>query len=305
MKVLDGFTGSYKKGIERSWDFKRFENLAGDFYFVYGIVSEHDRIKKMKKEKIVHLNIEEPNGFFSPGLTSYHFEDVIDKSFTICPFTTKWYNKKQNNNKRTAVFYPFNEELIPKSYEKKRDVIYIGTAVSDEIDMVLKIIKKYKYYHLSIPRFPGSTHNDVLYKKKIELLSESKIAVVHNILFPRISHLRCAERHWSGILTENKCFEKVNINKGNCIVPQLKTRTFESAFCKTLILCRKDPWNIIENFFEPDKEFIYFERGKLKEKIDEILKNYDKYLPIIENAYEKAINNYTTKCFFEKYLKNL
>jgi hypothetical protein len=61
---------------------------------------------------------------------------------------------------------------------------------------------------------------------------------------------------------------------------------------------------VIENFFEPDKEFVYFEEGKLQETIDKILANYNDYLPIIENAYQRAVREYTTKAFFEKYLKN-
>jgi spore maturation protein CgeB len=71
-----------------------------------------------------------------------------------------------------------------------------------------------------------------------------------------------------------------------------------------LILCKKDNWNIIEKWFEPNKEFLYFENEiDLENLITEILKNYDKYQIIINNAYNKAINNYTTRHFVEKYLK--
>jgi spore maturation protein CgeB len=62
---------------------------------------------------------------------------------------------------------------------------------------------------------------------------------------------------------------------------------------------------VIERFFEPNKEFVYFEEGKLQETIDKVLANYDDYQPIIENAYRRAVKEYTTKAFFEKYLKKL
>jgi hypothetical protein len=88
--------------------------------------------------------------------------------------------------------------------------------------------------------------------------------------------------------------------------PQIKMRTFEAAFCKSLILCRKDDFNVIENFFEKDKEFIYYKDKKEMEIIiKDVLSNYDKYIPIIENAFNKAVNHFTTKKFAEKYLSQI
>jgi spore maturation protein CgeB len=89
------------------------------------------------------------------------------------------------------------------------------------------------------------------------------------------------------------------------LVPQLKSRVFEAAFSRSLILCKRDPFNVIENFFEPEEEFVYFDEGELKEKLVDILLNYEKYLPIIENAYVKAVNQYTTEEFFNQYLVNV
>ena len=36
------------------------------------------------------------------------------------------------------------------------------------------------------------------------------------------------------------------------IMPQFKVRTFEIASCKSLLLVKKDPWNLVEDFFEPE-----------------------------------------------------
>ena len=89
-------------------------------------------------------------------------------------------------------------------------------------------------------------------------------------------------------------------------MPQIKSRVFEAAFNKSLILCLKDPWNIIEMFFKPETEFIYFENEiDLAEKILYIKNNYKEFEHIIENAYQKAINNYTTQHFYKKYLKTI
>jgi spore maturation protein CgeB len=89
-------------------------------------------------------------------------------------------------------------------------------------------------------------------------------------------------------------------------MPQIKSRVFEAAFNKSIILCLKDPWNIIEMFFEPETEFIYFENEfDLVEKISYIKDNYNEFQPMIEKAYQKAVNNYTTQHFYEKYLKSI
>ena len=64
-----------------------------------------------------------------------------------------------------------------------------------------------------------------------------------------------------------------------------------------------DDWNVIENWFTPDEDFIYFySKEDLDQKIKTILENYDEYSKIGENAYNKAINNYTTKHFIQKYI---
>ena len=66
------------------------------------------------------------------------------------------------------------------------------------------------------------------------------------------------------------------------------------------MLVKRDPWNIIEYWFEPDKEFIYYDNEEdLPEIINGILSNWEDYESIIDNAFEKAINNYTTDHFME------
>jgi spore maturation protein CgeB len=79
----------------------------------------------------------------------------------------------------------------------------------------------------------------------------------------------------------------IHIDKG--IAPQFKSRIIEAAFCKTLNLIKYDEWNVIEKWFEPNKEFIYYyDKKDLEEKIKDILENYDKYSIIIENAHKKV-----------------
>ena len=85
-------------------------------------------------------------------------------------------------------------------------------------------------------------------------------------------------------------------------MPQFKVRTHEIATCKSLILCFKDQWNLIEDFYEENVDFIYFENF---EELNFILENFDqnfnKYEKIIENAFSK-VQNYTVEKIFD-YIK--
>jgi spore maturation protein CgeB len=131
-------------------------------------------------------------------------------------------------------------------------------------------------------------------------------------LYPTFSHLRNVWRYkkWQ----DNLAFSQLPapwqagrffLNKADMIVPQLKSRPFEAAFSKSLILCKKDPFNVIENYFEPGKEFIYYEEGNLVETVSTILQSYDNYQLIVDRAFDRAQNEYTSEAFFKKFLRDI
>ena len=87
---------------------------------------------------------------------------------------------------------------------------------------------------------------NVSYPEKLNLIGQSKISVVHNL---------CANN-----------------------TPQLKSRPFESAMCKSLILCKKDEFNFIETWFEPNVDFLYYETNlDLENTINKVISNYNDY----------------------------
>jgi spore maturation protein CgeB len=70
-------------------------------------------------------------------------------------------------------------------------------------------------------------------------------------------------------------------------MPQFKTRMVEAAACKTLMLMYKDNWNVIEEWFEPNKHFLYWETfEELESLIKDVSNNYEKYWHIVEAANE-------------------
>tara|TARA_Y100000052_G_C2947133_1_gene84625 strand:- start:1342 stop:1590 length:249 start_codon:yes stop_codon:yes gene_type:complete len=69
------------------------------------------------------------------------------------------------------------------------------------------------------------------------------------------------------------------------------------------MLVKKDPWNLIEDFYEPEKEFIYFEDfTELKDIISDLSNNFEKYEGIIENAYRRY-QDYTVEKIYQ-YIKS-
>jgi spore maturation protein CgeB len=78
-------------------------------------------------------------------------------------------------------------------------------------------------------------------------------------------------------------------------MPQFKVRSHEITSSKSLMIVKKDPWNLVEDFYEPGKEFVYFENFKqLEEIIEDVSKNFHNYEDVIEAAYKRS-KDYTVE----------
>ncbi|MHB8117586.1 MAG: glycosyltransferase [Methanothrix sp.] len=315
MEVFQEGIKSYPQDPTRFFEFSRFNKMCSEFILIEGFI-DFRYLEKIKNKRIVYLEFEEPNRFFVSDRLFNHcdYEDYFYKIYTICPHTAKWLNHKYNNNKRSPIFFPFNKKYVPKNNEKMYDVIYTGHIVSKNIEDIIKVISNYNYRFVSNSNHNLVTNKSASYVEKLDLMSKTKICIIQNLLYPNQNHISNV-RKFEGY-EDNEAFiqvprkstfdfiSKLRKNK-EIIVPHIKSRCFEAAFSRSLLLVRKDPFNIIERFFEPNREFIYYEPNSLKEKLNEILNDYDSYIKITENAYRKAMNEYTTTAFFEKYLKNL
>lgn len=188
----------------------------------------------------------------------------VEKILTICP------ERFTNRQKRQTAFFPLNSKFIPECFDKQYEVIYTGCATGSHIHSIIDVIKDYNYRLVSFGDYNGITTNKTAtYRQKLDLIAKTKICITHN-------------------LTNNS--------------PQLKSRCFEAAFCKSIMLVLYDDFNIVEDWFVPDQDFLYFKEGELKNTLDKVLQNYDKYKTLAENAYKKAIENYTTEKFIERYI---
>lgn len=271
-------------------NFEKYEDVARDCYlFMADFYNDLYSGKYEDKEKVV-LTLEEPNFCVNPG-AKVKLHEVADKILTLCPYTAELFDNRE------LVFFPFSEDWIPPDHEKVIDVSYFGSLPKtiNWKSYIENVFTKYnfRFGHYSMGNVPRCSYAD-----KMKILSASKVSVVHGICNIDTSIVHMYRNFPKG--ESNKAFSE--LEKG--WAPQIKSRMFEAAFSKCVMLCQRDPWNPIEHFFTPDKDFLYFDDEEdLKRQLDYVINNYDLFDQMRENAYNKAVNNYTTKHFVEKYLK--
>ena len=317
MIILEYYNINYQHDPIRNFNLHKYKNLLNDDYvlvnglgnsfgkYLHNHLYEMPIIKKYHRQgkKIMYMAFEEGNNFypnyFKDNQKLCKFEEIAHKIFTICPYTANYLNKRYNNNKRVHIPFFFSEDFITKDFSKDIEIIYTGgfTQRTKELNEFLplydvyNIMKNYNYCWLG-----GIIQNysDKTYQGKINLYSRSKIAVVHNVLVANYS-----------LDFETKNLEHFKYHSTHKLVPQMKSRTFEAAFNKCILLAFKDPYSTIENFFEEKKDFLYWSnKQELENLVKNILENYDDYKYLSENAYKKSIKNYTTEIFFKKYILN-
>lgn len=316
MIVLKRSKTGYKQDPTKYFDFSRFEDDHGDFVLVEGdfnIENQWSQFNLRRKEldsilgkKIVRLEFEEPNKYFVNDNTE-HYDHFFEKICTLCPYTTKWLNSERKESKRIQIYFPFNENLIPTfSVQKKIDICYSGHIVSKFLYRDLKTLTNFNYAIISNSSEKIVNFRGVDYSGKLNIINKSKITLCHNVLWPRKSNLKNLynipnyKLNGAFKMLKNKP-RLLSFKLSQNLVPQLKSRVFEAAACGSLILCKRDPFNVIEDYFEPNKEFIYY-KDNLKKTIFDILKNYKDYEQVILNAKKKLVENYTTECFSKNIL---
>jgi hypothetical protein len=319
MLIVSDFSGDYKDGYNTALKIEQFSQ-EGDTVFFYGIQCGIDkkllyRYKDYRRK--ILLDLWSPCAFFTDP-NHFSILEGFDEVYSICPYTSDWTNEQLGRKLMKYSFYPVTPETVapqakigvlkrllgqlnigtstihgsePASLEKTRDVCYVGGLYSPEHHSMMDIISKYNYVFITQNNEKKATHRNLSNADKINLVAQCKIGICFNKLYPTKSHIAKIQTYkgWQ----DNKAFN--HLFDSTSIAPQIKTRLHELALCKTLILCHRDPWNLVEDYYEPGKEFIYFDSiDDLKTLIPEILNNYDSYQEVIDNAYSK-VKNYSTQ----------
>lgn len=235
------------------------------------------------------------------GMNAFQYDKFFNEVYTICPYTADWMNSFYGYEKYKHIFYPFNKYIIPKPQDKLYDVIYHGGIHGQDHVDCLETMSKFNYRYLTMTKhinqftvkcLPYATNVDLPFCEKIKFVAKSKISVCYNLLHD-------TERHVNGVKSYQRWYDNAahsEVGKRN-VRPQFKTRMHEGAICKTLNVVKRDTWNLAERYYEPEKEFLYFDtHDELAEIIQDVRDNWDKYQHIVDSAYVRAMN-YTTENF--------
>ena len=281
--------GNYSYDPVRNLNFERYK-ISNKVRVSWGIESLNCDYEKDYVNIAIYF--EEPNFLLYKSVD--YLSRKYDVKLTLCKYSAKKFNEICTNKESHYVFFPIDtillKEKIWDNYKynlgtlvptwKNINVLYTGNDHSNVILDFKNIMKKYN--ENKCIEFPT-------YISKMETYLHSKIALVHNFL-----SLSEGDEH---------LWDEIPEFKDNYVIPQLKSRLFEAACSQCIILCCWDNYNVIEDWFTPNEDFLYFSsKNELEKLIEDILNNYEKYSFIALNAYNKFMNNYTLKHFIDRYI---
>ena len=229
----------------------------------------------------------------------YHFEhyDYFTDVYCVCPFTCKFMNEHYGYEKFKYIPYPFTNLDVTEFGNYDADCSWMGSIHGEDHISAVKTLLNFKYKFMTSQRntwmhhpleFTACTHVLLPNDEKLRELSRCRSSLSFNMIYMSPNSRR----------NDFDAFDRFD----DGIMPQFKVRTHEIASCKSLLLVRKDPWDLVEDFYTPEKEFIYFENfEELKEIIHDVSNNFDNYKPIIEAAYTRSLD-YTAEKIY-KYIQ--
>jgi len=302
MKIIHDFGGECRDGVNTYLDLEEFGDDSQEVVLFYGINSTLNReLQEQYKhyKRRILLDLWSPCDLYAQNdiLEQDHFkaQEYFTDVFCICPFTVEWSNKITNTDKWKCVFYPWQPSIVPVNFEKKYDVCFVGGIHSQEHFDALQVIKKFNYRFISQSPFAEPTDINISNKEKLDLIAQCKIVVCFNLLYLKEDHWHFAMNNYN--LAGNMAFNHpraIGTVNPTYTAPQFKSRSHEAASGKSLILCKKDEWDLINYYYDEDS-FVFFDQvDDLESTISNILENYQNYQSKIDLAYQR-VYNFTTK----------
>tara|TARA_R100001129_G_scaffold39273_2_gene26389 strand:+ start:106 stop:1074 length:969 start_codon:yes stop_codon:yes gene_type:complete len=320
MIIVEDYRGCYGDALERYYNFEDFSDGSDNKVLFHGMGTvETPECKAQYKgyDKKAFWNLEQPAAWYGGDknymVTSANIDKYFQKIMTICPYTSEWLNSMHNSDVFVPSFMPFGERHVHHGKEDKiYDVIYWGHISSQTHLNFIDAMKSFKYNFLSLgldywhQEFRNSGHGEYITAVNLpredmwSLLRKTKICLITNCAYLTDQQIKNVK----SIKGWKQCGAFSHIDQGS--VPQYKTRMIESAVNRTLMLVKRNPWKVDEMWFEPGKDFIYFEKDEeLPNLIEHITTNWHQYESIVENAFVKATTRYTVKNFINLVKENL
>jgi hypothetical protein len=291
MMIRSNFSGNYRFEPQRYLDFTPYgADLSGISLYlgVYPPSTEGDTNFK------VRLNVETPNFLYNYNINEEN--ERYDLVLHICPFTCAFLNDVYKTTKYRTTFFP----ITFKDYvEQPRaiDVFYTGHKILSckPVAIIVEEVSK-RIGESTYSKLMESMSGDDGYFKKLELLNNTKICIVHNSLSPPGFF-----PNFSGHIADPLCVKHLPWHSAPTeIVPQLKTRIFEGAMMRCVLLVYKDKYRHHEAYFKENEDFLYWETPEeLSAQVDAILSNYEAYVPMAISAHTRMKTCYQVKNFVD------
>lgn len=299
-------------------DFENYKNTLENKALFFGLdwVLNEKLVKKKEENKLIKekifINHATPCDLFDKDfLKIIDRQNYFEKIFTSCPYTSKFLNKQYGFSKYRSLPIPTFSENLFKKYEilnenKKFDVAFCGGIHSKEHIQILHSIRGFKNIVMSYQKRWGRNfldwpfflnyQNFVSNQKKWDILYNTKVLVGTNLLYLKKEELENFKK-----IPNIEKYDGYELTCREKILPQMKSRMIEAASTKTLLLLKKDEWNVIEEWFTPNEDFVYWTDYKdLKNKLSDIVNNYHNYTKILDSASKKV-----KEFYFEGFMKKI
>lgn len=236
---------------------------------------------------------------FTSKLGYYHFDhyDFFTDVYCVCPFTCQFMNQHYGYEKFKYIPYPFTNYTVTQFENYDADCSWMGSIHGQDHISAIEVIQDFNYKFLTSQKntwmrhpyeFQKCTHVDLPSDQKLIELSKCRSSLSFNMIYMSPNSVK----------NNFSAFDK--FDEG--IMPQFKVRSHEITSSKSLMLVKKDPWDLVEDFYEPNKEFLYFKNfDELRSIISDLSTDFSKYRDIINNAYLRS-KNYTVDKIFQ-YIK--
>lgn len=294
MKIVSNQTdNAEQKAVPYIYEtLKQFDKPDSDEVLFNGVHWIYDKnllepYKDYKKRAILAL--------WSPcectGTTNYNHEDIYEfftHVYCVCPYLCAYMNNYFGEQKFYYIPYPFTNYSVTKFYEYDSTCCWAGSIHSEDhikaIETMDAHTTSYKFITTQLDtwmkhpyEFSKYTHLRLSTPEKLQQIAYCKSSLSFNLIY----------RSPASSNNNISCF---NLWDTKGIAPQFKVRTHEIASGKSLLLVKKDPWNIIEDFYEPNRDFLYFETfDELADILHAVEKDWYQFRHYITRAFDKSM----------------
>ena len=279
-----------------------FEKHSLDLGFTLVMSITKPEAIKGVKGRAIYFDLEEPNRFFVKNWNPDENREW-DQYLTIDPYSNQFFRSKEGRAGE-SVFIPTDPDKVPPILQKRKyDLVYTGHLVSaDLLKTLTGLSRKFNVAVVSNSDHPLVTHKGLNYEEKLEVISNSRAALIHNVLWPAKDDIKTLKNKVP-LWREHGAFSHLNQRSlfDTPVVPQLKSRLFEAAFCGAAPLILRDDWHLAERFF-PSNLVPTIGAKHVTQNIEDILASGSELTTIGLEAREVAFQNFTTAHFIEKFL---